>query len=137
MRPVLLMGMFSLAVALAAPDARAAVGPGAKDVKVAWAAGFPKVVGGKLKLSGTVTLANGWSSVDMKVNITVAPTAGGTAYPYQTALAANGTWSIDIDLATYPVPAQNYDITASVSVWQNGAGTIYPVTGPRDTRMLP
>ena len=105
-------------------------------MKVAWDAGFPKVVGGKLKLSGTVTLANGWVSADNKVTITVAPTAGGVVDNRILTIGAGNTWTLEIDLTNYPAPAQDYDITPSVNANQGG-GASYIVTGARQTIMLP
>lgn len=111
--------------------------PGPTDVKIEWDAGFPKKEGGKLKMKGKVTFANGWSSADGKLYITIAPTAGGTVIARIKNIAQNGTWEDEIDLNTFPMPKRDYDITPSVQAWKNNAPPAYPVTGPRKTMELP
>ena len=137
-RSVTLMCLFALFLLL---GRTAAFGqpPGAGDVKVEWDAGppaYPKKVGTDLKLKGTVTYANGWSSVDGKVNVTIVPTNGGSVMFYILTPDANGVWAVDIPLANFPSPPKrNYDITPSVQA-KKGV-QVASVTGPRKTMELP
>ncbi len=110
--------------------------PGSTDVVLTWTT-EPKKAGGKLTMAGTVAFKNPWVSADNKVSVTIVPTAGGTVVPNIVTLAANGTWSLELPLANFPNPAQNYDITPSVQA-DTGLGTIaYPVAGARKTLSLP
>jgi hypothetical protein len=111
--------------------------PGPADVKVEWEAGYPKKEDGKLKLKGKVTFANGWSSANGKLFITIAPTAGGLVIARIKNIAENGTWEDEIDLSTFPMPKQDYDITPSVQAWKGQGTMAYAVTGPRKTMELP
>jgi hypothetical protein len=111
--------------------------PGPADVKVEWEAGFPKKEAGKLKLKGKVTFANGWSGATGSVSITVAPTAGGAVFFKLVQIGQNGAWEAEIDLSTFPMPKQDYDITPSVQAQKNNAPPAYPVAGPRKTMELP
>jgi hypothetical protein len=106
-------------------------------VKVEWGAGFPKKEGGKLKMKGKVTFANGWSSANGSVSITIAPTAGGVVVYKLVQIGQNGAWEAEIDLNTFPMPKKDYDITPSVQAWKGQGTPVYPVTGPRKTMELP
>jgi hypothetical protein len=111
--------------------------PGPADVKVEWEAGYPKKEGGKLKLKGKVTFANGWGAFGGFVEIYIFPKNGGAADKLSQLINPDGTWEEEIELNKFPMPPKEYDINSFIMAWKGKNTLSYKVFWPRETKLLP
>ena len=131
------VGLAALIILLTTQDTAKAAGPAPGDVVLTWTTA-PKKVAPNLTMAGKVEFKNGWSSANGgKVVVTITPTGGGGVVFSVATLAADGTWSVNVPLNTFPNPAKDYDIIASVQAWTGNGTTAYPVAGDRKTLSLP
>ena len=128
----LLMGALAASAMAEAPPPGAPTVPG--DVKIEYTA---KRDGEKVKHSGKVTFANGWSANNTTVSIRKVNTTWGGVDEYITAtLNADGTFATE-ETVGGPPDMEDHDYTPSIIVWKAPFTTTFTVVGPRQTVKLP